>query len=128
MSRNGFLLWMLLAVAMVSTQGCMVAVVGAAAAGTVGYVRGDLQAVENAPIDKVYEASLAALDELQIPVVLKSKDALSATITGRDAADKKVTVKLKAATEDTTKLSIRIGVFGSETKSRLIYQKILEHL
>jgi hypothetical protein len=128
MSRNGFLLWMLLAGAMVSGQGCMVAAVGAAAAGTVAYARGDLQATDNATLDKVYEASLAAMDELQIPVISKSKDALSATITGRDAADKKITITLKAATEDTTELSIRIGLFGSETKSRLIYQKILEHL
>ncbi len=128
MSRNGFLLRMLLGGAMVGAQGCMVAAVGAAAAGTVAYVRGDLQATDNAPLDKVYKASLAAMEELEIPVISKSKDALSAMITGRDAADKKITISLKASTEDTTELSIRIGLFGSETKSRLIYQKILEHL
>ena len=128
MNRNGFMLWGLLAVAMVSAQGCMVAAVGAAAAGTVAYVRGDLQAVEAAPIDKVYDASLAAMEELEIPVISKSKDALSATITGRDAADKKVTIKLKAATENATELSIRIGTFGSETKSLRIHQKIKERL
>ena len=128
MSRNGFLLWILLAAATVSTQGCMVAAVGAAAVGTVAYVRGDLEAVETAPIDNVYDAALAAMEELQIRVLSKSKDALSATITGRDAADKKLTIKLKVATEGITKLSMRIGVFGSETKSRLIHQKIKEHL
>lgn len=35
---------------------------------------------------------------------------------------------LKSATKKTTELSIRIGIFGSETKSRLIYQKIRENL
>ena len=128
MSRNGFLLWILLAAALVSTQGCTVAAVGAAAAGTVAYVRGDLQAAENAPIDKVYDASLAAMEELEIPVISKAKDALSARITGRDAADKKIAIRLKATAEDTTRLSIRIGLFGSETKSRLIHQKIKEYL
>jgi hypothetical protein len=65
MSRNGLVLLVLLAMAMVSVQGCMVAAVGAAAAGTVAYVKGDLQAVEAVPIDRVYEASLAAMEELE---------------------------------------------------------------
>lgn len=108
--------------------GCMLAVVGLGAAGTVAYVRGDLQSTESAGIDDVYQASLKALDELELHPTTKSKDALSAVIIARDAEDKKVTIKLKAAAEDSTKLSIRIGVFGSETKSRMIYQKIQENL
>ena len=51
-----------------------------------------------------------------------------AEITTFDAQDKKIKVKLKAATDRTTKLSIRIGTFGSETKSRMIYQKIRDNL
>jgi hypothetical protein len=109
-------------------QGCVVAAVGLGAAGTIAYVRGDLQAVESETIDVVYEATLKAVEELELNVTRKSKDALSAVIVARDAQDKKITIKLKAAAEKTTKLSIRIGVFGSETKSRLIYQKIRENL
>jgi hypothetical protein len=108
--------------------GCMLAVVGLGAAGTVAYVRGDLQATESAGIDDVYQASLKALDELELHPTTKSNDALSAVIVARDAEDKKVTIKLKAEAEDSTNLSIRIGVFGSETKSRMIYQKIQENL
>jgi hypothetical protein len=108
--------------------GCMLAVVGLGAAGTVAYVRGDLQATESAGIDDVYQATLKALDELELHPTTKSKDALSAVIVTRDAEDKKVTIKLKAEAEGSTKLSIRIGVFGSETKSRMIYQKIQENL
>jgi hypothetical protein len=109
-------------------QGCVVVAVGLGAAGTIAYVRGDLQAVESETIDVVYEATLKAMEELELNVTRKSKDALSATIITRDAQDKKITIRLKAAAEKTTKLSIRIGVFGSETKSRLIYQKIRENL
>jgi hypothetical protein len=108
--------------------GCMLAVVGLGAAGTVAYARGDLQAVESAGIDDVYQATLKALDQLELHPTTKSKDALSAVIVARDAEDKKVTIKLKAEAEDSTNLSIRIGVFGSETKSRMIYQKIQENL
>ena len=110
------------------SQGCMLAVVGVGAAGTIAYVRGDLQATESESIDVVYEASLKALEELELHVTSKSKDALAAQITTFDAQDKKIKIKLKAATDRTTKLSIRIGTFGSETKSRLIYQKIRDNL
>jgi len=112
----------------VLTGGCMLVAVGAGAAGTVAYLKGDLEAVEAANLDTVYKATLKALDELELRVTKRSKDLLSAEIIARDAADQKVTIKLKPATENTTKLSIRIGVFGSETKSRFIYQKIHDHL
>jgi hypothetical protein len=108
--------------------GCMVAAVGAGAAGTVAYVRGDLEAVESKELDTVYKATLKAVDELELNVTKETKDSLSAVIVARDAQDKKITIKLGATTEDTTKLSIRVGLFGSETKSRLIYQKIHENL
>ena len=113
---------------MLLLQGCVVAAVGLGAAGTVAYVRGDLQTVESESIDDVYEATLKALQELELRPTRKSKDALGAEIIAYDAQDKKITIKLKSAAEGSTKLSIRIGVFGSETKSRLIYQKIRDNL
>jgi endo-beta-N-acetylglucosaminidase D len=109
-------------------QGCLVAAVGVGAAGTIAYVRGDLEAVESQRLDVVYEATLKAVEKLQLSVTTKSKDAMSAVIVARDAQDKKVTIALKAVTEEATKLYIRVGVFGSETKSRLIYQEIHESL
>lgn len=109
-------------------QGCLVAAVGLGAAGTIAYVRGDLEAVEAAKLDVVYDATLKALDKLELKVTSKSKDELSGLIIARDAQDKKITVKFKTVSEDTTNLSIRVGVFGSETKSRLLYQEIREIL
>jgi hypothetical protein len=105
-------------------QGCVAAAVGVGAAGTIAYIRGDLEVVESYNLDKTYEATLKALDELELNVISKSKDALTATINSRDAQDKKVKITLKKIAEQTTKVSIRIGTFGDETKSRLIYQKI----
>ncbi|MBA7693979.1 hypothetical protein ES703_102579 [subsurface metagenome] len=125
--RQVFLIVLLVGTAAL-VGGCVVAAVGVGAAGTVAYVRGDLQAVESKKLDVVYEATLKAIDELELNVTKKTKDALSAVIVARDAQDKKITIKLSATTEETTKLSIRVGLFGSETKSRLIYQKIHENL
>ncbi len=121
------LLILLLVGPAVLIQGCVVAALGVGA-GTVAYVRGDLEAVEAKKLDEVYEATEKAIEELELNVTKKSKDAMSATIVARDAQDKKITIKLGATTEDTTKISIRIGLFGSETKSRLILDKIKENL
>lgn len=128
MRNKQVFLIILLVGSMVLLQGCVVAAVGLGAAGTIAYVRGDLQAVESESIDDVYEATLKALKELELLPTRKSKDSLGAEIITYDAQDKKITIRLKSAAEKTTKLSIRIGVFGSETKSRLIYQKIRENL
>jgi hypothetical protein len=106
----------------------MLAVVGAGAAGTVAYIKGDLEVVEPEGIDAVYEATKEAVEELGLKVTKDSKDALGAEIVARDAEDKKVTISLKATPEGTTELSIRVGTFGSETKSRVIYQRIHDNL
>ena len=53
---------------------------------------------------------------------------MSATLVARDAADKRITIKMTSTTANTTKISIRVGTFGSETKSRLVYSKMMENL
>ncbi|MHC4192885.1 MAG: DUF3568 family protein [Planctomycetota bacterium] len=126
--RSRILLTALYVIAPLFVCGCMVVAVGAGAVGTVAYVKGDLEAVEAKDLDTVYAATLRAADELGLKVTKKSKDAMSAAIIARDAEDKKVTIKLKKTADNTTKLSIRIGVFGNERKSRLIYQAIQDNL
>lgn len=127
MQKKQVVITILLVGTAVFIQGCVVAAVGAGA-GTVAYVRGDLQTVESKSLDDVYEAAEKAIKELGLNVTKKTKDAISATIVARDAQDKKITIKLSASAEETTKLSIRIGVFGSETKSRRIYEEIKKNL
>jgi len=128
MLKSQVLLIAMLVGSMLLLQGCVVAAVGIGAAGTIAYVRGDLESIESESIDVVYDATLKALKELELLPTRKSKDALGAEIVTYDAQDKKIVIRLKSAAEGTTKLSIRIGVFGSETKSRLIYQTIRDNL
>jgi hypothetical protein len=128
MRKGQVFLVLLLSGAVVLAGGCVVAAVGAGAAGTVAYVRGDLETVETAGLDALYKASLEALDKLELAVIQKAKDAMTAEIISRDAEDKKIRIKLKSTAEGMTKLSIRIGMFGDETKSRLIYEAIKKEL
>ncbi len=114
----------------VSSAGCLVVAAGAGAAGTVAYVRGALETEEPYRLEAVYAATREAAQQLKLSVLegKTEKDALSATIVARDAADKRVTIHLKAQTEQTTKLSIRIGTFGDQTKAHMIYNRIRENL
>lgn len=108
----------------------MAVAVGAGAAGTVAYLAGDLEVHEPYDIETVYAASKKALTELELHVVegRTSKDALSATIVARDAADKQVIVKLKSTLAKGTAVSVRVGTFGNDTKSQLIYDQIRKNL
>ena len=127
MWKKEVFLALLLAGTEVLIPGCVVAAVGVGA-GTVAYVMGNLKAVEAKNIDAVYNATKKAIAELELKTSTDTKDAMSAVITARDAQDKKITIKLEATTQETTKLSVRVGWFGNETKSRLIYDKIRENL
>lgn len=128
MQKRKVVLILLLLGAAALLQGCFAVVVGAGAAGTVAYVRGDLEAVEAKKLDVVYDAAKKAVEQLELSISTDAKDAMSATIVTRDSQDKKMTIKLLATAEGTTKLSIRVGMFGSETKSRLIYDQIKKNL
>jgi hypothetical protein len=101
---------------------------GAAGAGTVAYVRGELKATLDANMDRSYDASLKALDQLQLIPISKQKDQLGAEIVARTSVDKRVTVTLKRVDDKLTNLSIRIGVFGDESLSRTIYDRIKKSL
>jgi len=128
MRRMVIVLGLLLVLGVGVLQGCVAVAVGVAAAGTVAYVKGDLDAVEIGNIDKVYNATLKAMEKLELNVTEKSKDALSAKVIARDSQDKKITIILASTAEGATKISIRVGVFGDKTKSLLIYEQIKKNL
>jgi hypothetical protein len=107
--------------------GCAAVVIGGAAAagaGTVAYIRGELRAVESAPLDRVWSASQAAMDDLQFAPTTKDKDGLSARLIARTASDKKVTINLAKQGDNVTEIRIRVGFFGDESVSRLVLEKI----
>jgi len=121
------LMVLLLCGAGVLVGGCIVVAAGAGA-GTMAYVTGSLEAVESKNVDTVYKATEKAVGELGLVTTEKTKDALSAKIIARDAQDKKITINLKALAEASTKVSVRVGFWGDEVKSRLIYKKIQDSL
>jgi hypothetical protein len=113
----------------VQLSGCAALVVGGAAgAGGTIYVMGKLEDTINRPVSKVYEASMKALKQLELPVFEHEKDSMSAKITSMFADDKKVWINIESVTSDTSKITIRVGMTGDEVKSRRILEAVHKHL
>lgn len=106
------------------TSGCLAVAAGAAGAGTVAYIRGELDTTLTSSLANVDGAANRALQELQFVKVNESKDALAAIITARTAQDKKITLTLTKVADNLTRVQIRVGMFGDETISRAILDRI----
>jgi len=112
-------------------SGCAAVVLGGAAAAGAGgyaYVKGESKYTEGASLDRTYNATLAAMKDLEFPVTSKSKDMIQASVTAKNASNKTITVHLKKLSDSATEVGVRVGAFGDETLSHAIIQKIKSHL
>ena len=123
-NRQIFLAFLLLA-AILLGQGCKTTVVGPEGQTVATYRLGKLSAEEPKDINAVYQATLDALSELELNIIQKLKDELTAQVVARDSQDTKVTVDLIAITKDSTKMSIRAGSYARASR---IYQTIHKSL
>jgi len=83
-------------------SGCVVAVAGAAGAGAIAWVRGELQSAVDQNYAKTVEATRTALKELEFAKISENKDALDAEFIYRTALDKKVKIRLNKVTNNST--------------------------
>ena len=89
---------------------------------------GMIKGVENASLDRTYDATLKALEAMEFEVRRHNKDALAAQIEAYTADRKKITVDLDKQAEEATGVSIHIEPFGDETRSNLILSEIEKQL
>ncbi len=111
--------------------GCPVLLVGAGAgagAGTVAYVQGELSQVHAGGYERVWSATLDALNQMNIKVIKSEKDSLGGTITARRTDDTAVAIKVEPTGKDTTTVKVRIGTFGDQAASESIQTKIASSL
>jgi hypothetical protein len=115
---------LLLGISVAGLTGC-VAVVAAGAAGTgVAWFSGRLEANLDQNIETVFAASQKALNQLEFANISNKKSSVDARLVSRTALDKKVEITLQKVTDRSTKVMIRVGVFGDETLSMSILDKI----
>ena len=111
--------------------GCAALVVGAAAGGAAAgalYFKGELKADVDATPPEVIAATEKAFRD---PIWAKDTAAASATdglATARTATGKEVRVTVEMKTPEVSSIGIRIGTFGDENLSRLLYDRIVTFL
>ena len=112
---------------LVICAGCVAVAVGAGAGagvGTYAYIKGELRATYDTPIDQSWPKTLAAMQDLKLTIDRQQMDALGGIIEGRRADGTPVKVQLKPAGEHSTTISVRVGIIGSKSKSEIIHRAI----
>lgn len=105
-------------VTMGAVSGCVALAVGAAgsAAGVV-YVKGRLQDNLNAPVERVYNASLAMLNAKGLPIREQRADVGSANIRSKYGGGDDIRIEIKAITSEVSQIRIRVGLTGDHNRS-----------
>ena len=104
-------------------SGCVGLVAVGAGAGTVAYIRGDLEVESTKPVDQVMAAIEQTCTELNFNIDKKETKAFTGTVVA-DGDFGRVVFKAKARNPEKTELSIRVGPFGDQGASELIYEKL----
>lgn len=105
-------------------SGCGALILGGAAAGTVGYVSGDLEAAVEAPFRQVVKAADQAIEDHTITVLSKDVTSYAVAYVLKTPQNDKVDMRIIYATRNLTNVTIRVGVFGDEPLSRRILKEI----
>ena len=101
---------------------------GAIGGGTAVYIKGQMEETFNQPVPNVHEATLAALKELNMPVIEDTHDNTSAKMKSVVASGENVWIDISALSNTAAKVTLRVGTMGDEGKSTAILNTIQKHL
>ena len=125
--RNGLIV-VLVSGLMLQLTGCAALLVGGAAAGAAAagimYRDGELRADLEATPPTVIKATERAFRDLIWTKESAQASATDGQATARTATGKEVLVTVTRKTDNTSQIGIRVGTFGDENLSRLLYDKI----
>jgi len=109
-------------------SGCVAVVAAGAGAGTVAYLRGELESTLGGNLERTNQAVNRAVEELKFVRISESKDALLALTVVRNAADQRIEIRQDVVGEKLTRVRIRVAVFGDEKLSRTLLDRIQARL
>jgi hypothetical protein len=92
------------------------------------YSMGKLHAVAKQDTSAVYDATLKAMEQLELDVIEAAKDVFYAKVVAKAADGKTVTVRVKPKEGGGTGLNIRVGTTGNKHRSTVIYERIRQNL
>jgi hypothetical protein len=123
--KKRIVLTTLVSASIVFSAGCTTTVVSPDAEATAIYRMGKLSSTISADINTTYTATEAAMQELGLSIVQRSKDQLEARVIARDSQDSRIVVQMLALTDGLTKLQIGASPLS---KARRTYQAVLDNL
>ncbi len=127
MKSKVLLLTITLGMGLLMNSGCAFLVGGAAGAGTVSYLKGELKSDEEVSLDRLWSATQTAIEDMGFTVKTKEKDSLSAKLAALTADNKNIDITLKRKGDNLTEIAIRVGRFGNESVSLHILEEIKKH-
>jgi hypothetical protein len=108
--------------------GCALMLGGAAGAGTVAYVKGELKEQLPATTEQIRDAIGGATAQLGLVTIKTEADKLSGDYVVRTGSDEKVMIRYERVKDNLTEVRIRVGMFGDENLSRSIMGEIKKRL
>ena len=114
---------------LLTAQGGVPLLSGAAAgAGGVVWAKGGLEQNFDKSVDQLHRASLGGLRDIKCAVSSGQIRKHLAKIKFKFDDGQEGTINIKAMTERSSRLKIRVGILGDETKSQIVLNAILKHL
>ncbi|MBI2487730.1 MAG: DUF3568 family protein [Deltaproteobacteria bacterium] len=130
MRHKNWLLITMLGIISLLNSGCAAVLLGggaaAAGAGTILYIKGELQSTEGVSLDTAWMATQTAIKDMEFITGTTEKDAFSAKLIAYTSDNRKIQINLKRKTDKLTEIAIRVGTFGDESLSLLILENIKE--
>ncbi len=111
--------------------GCAPLLLGAGAAGGAGtmlYAKGYLEEQLQVSVNKAHDATIGALQSLELPVKKDMKDKVTAEIDSEFSDGKDIAIRFKSLSPSITRIRIRVGIFGDEARARRILKEIHKKL
>jgi len=127
MKNRQLLLTLIIGLSFLINNGCpapLFLMGGAAGAGTVGYVGGELKTVEKVSLHRAWNATQKAMKDLEFTITSKEKDAFDGQLIAKGAANKTIKIKLNKQSDTLTEIRIRVGTFGDKSVSLNIMESI----
>ncbi len=127
-SGTSLVLSLLMLCWMTAATGCVAVAAAAGAGAGVAYVQDELRATVDASPEEVVEAARRALDDMDIAVLSHEFSDVDGQINARTARDRRVAIRVNRETDTTSRIGIRVGLYGNRDISQRIYDGIKEQL
>lgn len=93
--------------------------------GTAVYVNGELEVAYQVPFGRVWEAMQIAMAEMQFKIVdARIRTETKALLFAEEVTGRSTTISVTARTPVVTKVTIRVGLIGDQSISRLVMDRL----